>query len=95
MKKDCHNCEYYKAHYIKGKKTFFYSFSGECFIKRKLVLCGENCEDWTEKTSVDKKKRKQEVFRAIIQAINDLSCLKQIVVEDKKNGVFENLDDIK
>ncbi|MBQ8309375.1 MAG: hypothetical protein IJX96_06025 [Clostridia bacterium] len=91
MKKYCHNCRYFKKHYIRGKEKFFYVFSGECFIKEKLVLCGEICAEWKEKPPVDKIKRKQEVYEAIIRAADTLEQLKEVVAEEKENGVLDTL----
>ena len=86
MKKNyCNNCKYYQKYYIKGKQCFFYAFAGQCYKKQMVIANGGACEDWQERPPVDKTVRKQEVYQAIVKAMNGLKQLQQIVKEIEKD----------
>ena len=84
-KKYCNHCKYYQKYYIKGKHCFFYAFAGQCYKKHVVIESDGTCENWQERPPVDKTVRKQEVYQAILKAVNGLKQLQQIVKESEKD----------
>ena len=82
--KYCMNCKRYKRYYLKRRTDFCCAGVGYCWKKDATVYNEETCEAWEEQRPVDKTKKKQEVYRAIVQAGELLFQLKQIVKEDFK-----------
>lgn len=73
----CFNCEYYKAHYIRGRSRFYCAGVGDCTKKDTIVPQEANCELWkkTEKAEINKK----DAYRAVVRATMEISALKAIL----------------
>ncbi len=78
----CFNCEYYKAHYLRGRSRFYCAGVGDCTEKGMIVPQEENCELWkkSEKAEINKK----DAYRAVVRATMEISALKSILEKNEE-----------
>ena len=77
--KACWNCQHYKAYYTKGFCHFDRKALGVCTEKRATVNKNELCKNWCPITY--SYPRKKLTLRALDEILNELSQIKQILLE--------------
>ena len=83
--KACWNCWNFKAYYTKGWCHFDKDPNGYCLKHKKITDKHEVCEAWyTNETH--RERRKKVALRKLKELANDLTEIRQILLEDKEDS---------
>jgi len=83
--RECWGCGNYQAYYTKGYCKFDRCDYGNCTKQQKIVEKHESCEQWRS-NAIRRSIRKGICLKVLDNALSDISEMRQILSEEKKEN---------